>query len=60
MTISLNLAVPATFNDDGGDNANNNVVGAIPDKISNDIDFTQATRNADGKLCVFKGCLILE
>ena len=42
-TISLNPAVPAvpaTFNEVGVDNNN---VAVLPDKISNDIDFTQGS-----------------
>ena len=43
--------VPSTLDDNIEDNKNNEV---IPNEISNDIDFTKATRNADGKLCVLK------
>ena len=49
--FSLDPAVPATFNGDENVADNNKV---ISDEISNDIDFTQATRNADGRLCVLK------
>ena len=43
--------LPSTLDDNIEDNKNNEV---IPNEISNDIDFTQATRNADGRLCVLK------
>ena len=49
--IILDLVVPSTLDDNIEDNKNNEV---IPNEISNDIDFTKATRNADGKLCVLK------